>query len=484
MASSPTSFLINTAFLSSRNEDEQHDPISTSPGSVQDQILPIPILNSVRSRRPSRPGDTDSRRHAYPSIQDHSPTLEVAAGYGDGSTAWTRQGVQFAPENQSNSKEKRPAPAPKGPRGRYGCRTCRQRHLKCDENRPACDHCTKARRECVWNHEMRISHDPRSSSSSTFRPRALSSVSSASLEEWSSHHRPNEHARRLNTGQWILKPSTLRQLERDACGDYLANISSCEWVPSELLRSSLEASLFQFYIEHGGPWLDITSPSQHFALTVPRLAISNPVLLFACLSYSAKSLVPSSSLSEQYTNACIKLLIPLLSDESFVSTDDTLLATLVILRHVEQYAEAPEDKGAHLTGAFSLIASQRVLPPHDSLPGAALWTYMRQDIRRALLNRTSPKLTPSHGIQVDNFDTVAEVTWADRACHLAALACTYAWGGTAGEVDGGLLNQLLDSWEENLPKEYLPYHETEDSILYLASWHGMHLRANQSWATY
>jgi hypothetical protein len=182
--------------------------------------------------------------------------------------------------------------------------------------------------------------------------------------------------------------------------------------------------------------------------------------------------MPSSSLSEQYTNACIKLLIPLLSDESFVSTDETLLATLVILRHVEQYAEAPEDKGAHLSGAFSLIASQRVLPSHDSLPGAALWTYMRQDVRKALLSRTSPKLTPSHGIQVENFGTVAEGTWADRACHLAALACTYAWGGTAGEVNGDHLDQWLDWWRNNLPQEYQPYHDTEESTMYLASWHG------------
>jgi hypothetical protein len=435
---------------------------------VGSQVLPVPILNAVGGRWTSRPEETESRCHAHISLPYHTPTFEHSAGYGDVSSTLRGHGLQRG--TQSNSEKKRPAP--KGPRGRYGCRTCRQRHVKCDENRPACENCIKARRECVWNHEVRISHDPRSASSSQPRPRALSSVSNASVEEWSSQLRPNEHARRLDGGKWLLlKPSALRQLEQEASGDHLTDLSSPEWVPCDLLRSSPAASLFQFYVEYGGRWLDITSPSRHFALTVPRLAMSNPVLLFACLSYSAKSLVPSSSLSEQYTNACIKLLIPLLSDETFVSTDETLLATLVILRHVEQYADAAEDKGAHLSGAFSLIASRRVLPPHDSLPGAALWTYMRQDIRQALQNRASPKLKPSHGIQVDNFDTVAEVTWADRACHLAALACTYAWGGTAGEVDGGHLDQLLDWWKENVPKEYLPYHDTEDAILYLASWH-------------
>lgn len=265
----------------------------------------------------------------------------------------------------------------------------------------------------------------------------------------------------------------LRDAPPDASGDYLANVSHCEWIPEQILKFPLEACFFRFYIEHAGSWLDITSPSQHFSLTIPRLAVSNSVLLFACLSYSARCLVPDSSLSEQYTSACIKLLIPLLSDEVFVSTDETLLATLVILRHVEQYAEAPDDKGAHLSGAFSLIASQNFLPPHDSLPGAALWTYMRQDIRQALLRRAPPKLKPSHGIQVENFDDgVGESSWADRACYLAALACTFAWGGADEEIDPKYLNHLLQSWETNLPKEYLPYHVSGDSIQYLARWHG------------
>ncbi|KAK8204307.1 hypothetical protein M8818_005152 [Zalaria obscura] len=143
--------------------------------------------------------------------------------------------------------------------------------------------------------------------------------------------------------RWQLNDAVLSRVARDASGDYIANLPTADdLTPPDLLVNALEASLFKFYIEHGGPWLDITSPSRHFSLTVPRLAISNPVLL----------------------------------------SDETLLATLVILRHVEQYAEVPDDRGAHLMGAFSVIASQKALPPHDSLPGAALWTYMRQDLSR------------------------------------------------------------------------------------------------------
>lgn len=277
--------------------------------------------------------------------------------------------------------------------------------------------------------------------------------------------------------RWQLNDAVLSRVARDASGDYIANLPTADdLTPPDLLVNALEASLFKFYIEHGGPWLDITSPSRHFSLTVPRLAISNPVLLYACLSYAAKTVAPHSSLSEQYSTACINLLIPLLSDELYVSSDETLLATLVILRHVEQYAEVPDDRGAHLMGAFSVIASQKALPPHDSLPGAALWTYMRQDVRQALLSRSPPKLTPGHGIRLDNLGgdgaAVCESAWADRACHLAALACTFACSDTDGEVDGEELERLLHSWRENLPPEYLPFHTSEDSIHFLATWHG------------
>lgn len=72
----------------------------------------------------------------------------------------------------------------------------------------------------------------------------------------------------------------------------------------------------------------------------------------------------------------------------------------------------------------------------DSLPGAALWTCMRQDLRQALLNRASPRLLrPGRGIRIDdlfhNATTTTTTTtneprrvsacqwWADRACHLA-----------------------------------------------------------------
>lgn len=430
----------------------------------------LPVLSPTQSN-PS--GDGHSRSWASIFLSTSNPTSS------------SFELPDSTPISEPQPKKKKKEHRGKGGRGRYGCRTCRERHLKCDETHPICAHCTKAHRECVWTREIRLNHDLRSSSYNTSRPRTLST--STILTTSPVDGRPISrygHGQSCWPGDASRRPNAdvvFSSVERSEASDYVANLLPTQGLaPPDLLQNSLEASLFRYYIDHAGPWLDITSPARHFSLTVPRLALSNPVLLYACLSYSSKALLSTSSLSEQYSSACIKLLIPLLSDELFVSTDETLLATLVILRHVEQYAEVPEDRGAHLTGAFSLIASQKVLPPHDSLPGTALWTYMRQDVRQALLNRSSPKLTPSHGIQVDHFSqsgTVGESVWADRACHLAALACTFAWGNQEGEVDGDELDTLLNVWSESLPSEYLPFHVSDNSIQFLARWHGKSSRS-------
>ena len=380
-------------------------------------------------------------------------------------------------ESQSNLKKRRLTP--KGPRGRYGCRTCRQRHVKCDESQPKCDNCTRAKRDCIWAHDIRISHDSRSSVSNN-TPSSTSATYNGLTDRGVHIHsateqRDSSRSLTLRSVGGGVNPELLATIPKGTDGDYLASHTDSSIAPQDLLAFPLEACLFQLYIDHAGPWLDITSVARHFSSTIPRLALSNRVLIFACLAFAARAFLPQSSLSSQYSGTCVKLLIPLLSDEDFVETDETLLATLVLLRHVEQYAEAGEDQAAHLSGAYSLVALRRIPPLRESLPGTALWTYMRQDVRQALLNRAPPKMQPSRGIHLNNFSgDEGESSWADRACYLAALACTFAWGSAEGEViDEGYLEAQLQWWENNVPPSYQAYHESEDSIRFLPTYHGL-----------
>lgn len=53
------------------------------------------------------------------------------------------------------------------PRTRNGCQNCRLRHLKCDEQRPACTRCEKAGIECLRGYNIRFKHGANPSVSST-----------------------------------------------------------------------------------------------------------------------------------------------------------------------------------------------------------------------------------------------------------------------------------------------------------------------------
>ncbi|KAJ5346300.1 hypothetical protein N7541_008782 [Penicillium brevicompactum] len=70
-------------------------------------------------------------------------------------------------------------------KSRHGCSSCKQRRVKCDEQRPTCGHCTQRQTECVYNATgpyFFAGKNPR-------RPRAVRSCSTAdqSLHELSTH---------------------------------------------------------------------------------------------------------------------------------------------------------------------------------------------------------------------------------------------------------------------------------------------------------
>jgi hypothetical protein len=80
-------------------------------------------------------------------------------------------------------------------------------------------------------------------------------------------------------------------------------------------------------------------PDRHFTFDVPRRALHSPILLYAILSVSSLYLSRISncraSVAEQYYDESVRLMIPMLSNDSS-AMDDNLLAATVILRVYEQ----------------------------------------------------------------------------------------------------------------------------------------------------
>ena len=77
-------------------------------------------------------------------------------------------------------------------RTKTGCLSCRRRKVKCDEARPTCERCIKAKLECAWPDVAAVSSPPSASSSVSSRatsarfaqsPRTASHVGSSKLRD-------------------------------------------------------------------------------------------------------------------------------------------------------------------------------------------------------------------------------------------------------------------------------------------------------------
>ncbi|KAF9021984.1 hypothetical protein BDZ89DRAFT_1137627 [Hymenopellis radicata] len=145
-------------------------------------------------------------------------------------------------------------------KSRTGCKTCRRRKVKCDEDSPVCKNCTRRQIECVWG-------DP---------PRSTT--------------QPSTNLRALPSATFVSSfPSIMASTALDLQG-------------IELMHQYTTSTCYTFCKE--------TSALEVWKLTVPRIAIlvDNSFLLPALLAVSALHLCtlnPSHPLALQYSCAAL-----------------------------------------------------------------------------------------------------------------------------------------------------------------------------------
>lgn len=250
-----------------------------------------------------------------------------------------------------------------------------------------------------------------------------------------------------------------------------------------------EGNIFNFFIKHAGPWLDIVSPARHFGQTVPRLALSEPVLYCACLAYSAHVMFLTGqiekSVEEAYQSKAIGLLIPLLSAHSQPWKDEIMLATTVILRMSEQFSEVGDDAQHHLNGAFSLFGTSghRWSPFQTDVRGVSFWIYVRENIRICFLSERGCKFDKKL-FEDEAFTEGPDEVWTNRMTYLLARSCSACWGDS-GPDQGEMmhLTLLLKQWFSNVPDSFTPWgsfeldHKPFPAMRFLSTWHGTFLRS-------
>ncbi|RAK91243.1 hypothetical protein BO79DRAFT_280542 [Aspergillus costaricaensis CBS 115574] len=210
--------------------------------------------------------------------------------------------------------------------------------------------------------------------------------------------------------------------------------------------TTIEGELLHFFVQNIGPWLDVTSPERHYTYTVPRLSLQCTLLHTAIMACSAHILrllnserTELSSEEDKYQSTCINLLIPILNDVGSAVQDEAVLATITIL--------------------------------------PTFYSYVRADIRMAILGRCSTKIAVSSW-PLDESYPETDADWANRMTWLLVHAINHCFGRECpGLLPRAQLGELIDDWRSNVPDTFEPYYYGEQErdsfpvIRLLCPWH-------------
>lgn len=242
-----------------------------------------------------------------------------------------------------------------------------------------------------------------------------------------------------------------------------------------------EAWLLRYYVENIARNFDLSDPYRHFRNVVPQRAATCPTLLNAIFALSARHLSRIGQydplISNRYQQECLKHLIPMLDDSAAI-LDENLLASTIILRHLEEIevplsGQSPSDQQSHLLGAHALITAQERAAVVGGLRQAAFWVGLRQEIYVAFVNQRSIMPALEHCNIDRSCETAADHIWACRMVVLCADSIRYCFGD--GDTSTTTYNWLAESvaqWHSCKPASFTPifYKEPEDGNVFPDIW--------------
>lgn len=238
------------------------------------------------------------------------------------------------------------------------------------------------------------------------------------------------------------------------------------------LKDREEARLLRHFVEHLARSFDLTDPLQHFRRVVPQRASICPPLLNAIFALSARHLSRIGEydhlISNKYIQACLQHLIPMLDDSSALQ-DENLLASTIILRHVEEIevplsGQQPAEQESHLFGAHAFITAQERATITGGLRQAAFWVGLRQEIYVAFVNQRSIIPALEHCNIDRSFEAASDDVWACRMVVLAADIIRYCFGDhDHPQSTYTFLADCATQWYNSKPASFLPVYERQSS---------------------
>ncbi|KAK4466197.1 hypothetical protein QBC42DRAFT_90542 [Cladorrhinum samala] len=157
------------------------------------------------------------------------------------------------------------------------------------------------------------------------------------------HHPPNSNhlsVDRLNPIQ--ASPDGLTTPSTDKSGS-----------ERDYLSTEDEIRFMQVFIDEVTIWMDTLNKDQHFANTLPYLALKSPMILNACLACGAKRLSPTDGKGGVYYDTATTQMMRSLQNPDR-DTEETAI-TAVVLNVYETMMDTPTQRLHHISGARALI---------------------------------------------------------------------------------------------------------------------------------
>lgn len=247
------------------------------------------------------------------------------------------------------------------------------------------------------------------------------------------------------------------------------------------LRSKQEAELMRYYIERLARKFDLTDPQMHFRNVVPQRAAICPLLLSAIFALSARHMSRvgeyDSTAHISYHQQCLESVKPVLDDPAAL-LDENLLASTIILRHLEEIEIplegcSPPDSQPHLLGSRVFIEAQRHVNVSHGLGGAAFWVGLRQEIYVAFVNQRTIA-TALGNLSVDlSTPATGDHDWSCRMVALCADVIRYCYGdGDKSTSAYDKLTAMMESWDSGKSHSFTPiyYRAASDQAVLPEVW--------------
>ncbi|KAK7202358.1 hypothetical protein BZA70DRAFT_286323 [Myxozyma melibiosi] len=187
------------------------------------------------------------------------------------------------------------------------------------------------------------------------------------------------------------------------------------------LSSLDKARLLRNYVDNVADSLDLCNNDHHFAVEIPRMALTNNALLYAIFAISSKqfecvdSNYPPGVTLDIYWDF-LQYLAPELPSCSM-----EVIASCVILCGLELMGSKSNHRRRHVTACASLLAACNITGMTSGFGGAMFWCLARMDIATVMIGE-EPTIIRNHGGTITQAMSVNAISALFRSHWLSAKA--------------------------------------------------------------